>query len=166
MSDKMRPIEFRNLMKWITEEFSNHQSIFGVSDFYTKKNNNAVINVFEKKCEMPVGPAAGPHTQLAQNIVAAYLCGGRFFELKTVQKIDDLEIQKPCIDAEDEAYNTEWSSEFTVPGAYDEYLKAWVVLHFLQKKLFNTLPKFVFNMSVGYDLEGIKTQIRNFSHNF
>ena len=143
----MKPIEFMKLMKWITEEFANHQSIFGISDFFS-----------EKICETALGPAAGPHTQLAQNIVAGYLCGGRFFELKTVQKIDNLEIQKPCIDTEDEAYNTEWSSEFTVPDAYDEYLKAWVILHFLQKKLYNTPPKFIFNMSVGYDLEGIKTQ--------
>ena len=28
--------------------------------------------------ETPCGPAAGPHTQLAQNIVAAYLTGSRF----------------------------------------------------------------------------------------
>ena len=32
--------------------------------------------------------AAGPHTQLAQNLVAAYYAGARFFELKTVQKMD------------------------------------------------------------------------------
>ncbi len=159
MSDIMKPIEFRKLMQWITDENSQHQSIFGISiSNFFKNKHNTEINVFRKNCETTIGPAAGPHTQLAQNIVAAYLCGGRFFELKTVQKIDNLEIEKPCIDAEDEAYNTEWSSEFSVPGAYDEYLKAWVVLHFLQKKLFNTSPKFVFNMSVGYDLEGIKTQ--------
>ncbi len=76
MSDKMQPIEFRNLMKWITEEFSNHQSIFGISDFFSNKNNNCEINVFGKNCETPIGPAAGPHTQLSQNIVVAYLCGG------------------------------------------------------------------------------------------
>ena len=53
--------------------------------------------------ETPIGPAAGPNTQLAQNIVASYVCGGRMFELKTVQIIDgeDLHVSKPCILAED-----------------------------------------------------------------
>jgi len=157
MSDKMRPIEFRKLMRWITEEFSSQQSIFGISDFY-KNDSDIKINIFGKVCEIPVGPAAGPHTQLAQNIISAYLCGGRFFELKTVQKLDELEIEKPCIDAEDEGYNTEWSTELSVPAAFDEYLKAWIILHILQKRIYGTNPEFVFNMSVGYDLEGIKTE--------
>lgn len=32
--------------------------------------------------ETPCGPAAGPHTQLAQNIIAAYLTGSRFLKLR------------------------------------------------------------------------------------
>ena len=80
-------------------------------------------------------------------------------ELKTVQILDELEIEKPCIDARDEGYNTEWSSEFTLLKAYDEYVKAWVILYMLQE-LFDlnagTGRSFIFNMSVGYDLEGIK----------
>ena len=56
--------------------------------------------------ETPFGPAAGPNTQLAQNIIAGYFGGARFFELKTVQKMDGAElaacISRPCILAEDE----------------------------------------------------------------
>jgi putative selenate reductase len=33
--------------------------------------------------------------------------------------MDELEIEKPCIDAELETYNTEWSTELTVQQAYD-----------------------------------------------
>ena len=58
-----------------------------------------------------MGPAAGPHTQLAQNIAAAYYTGSRFFELKTVQIMDGAElsacVNKPCIKADDECYNCE-----------------------------------------------------------
>jgi hypothetical protein len=36
----------------------------------------------------PVGPAAGPHTQLAQNLVLSWLGGARILELKTVQLND------------------------------------------------------------------------------
>ena len=63
----------------------------------------------------PVGPAAGPHTQLAQNIVTAWLAGARVVELKTVQVLDGDAIRaavpKPCINAEDEGFNCEWSTE-------------------------------------------------------
>ncbi len=45
---------------------------------------------FSRRAATPVGPAAGPHTQLAQNIVLAWLAGGRIIELKTVQIKDKL----------------------------------------------------------------------------
>ena len=47
----------------------------------------------------PAGPAAGPQTQMAQNLVLAWLAGGRIMELKTVQVDDRVEISRPCIDA-------------------------------------------------------------------
>ncbi|MCK5736385.1 MAG: putative selenate reductase subunit YgfK, partial [Spirochaetaceae bacterium] len=102
-----------------------------------------------------------PQTQVTQNIISSYLTGSRFIELKTVQKLDALEIPKPCIDMTDEGFNTEWSTELTLGQAWEEYTKAWILLHFLER-LFNLgVPElersFVFNISVGYDLEGIKT---------
>ena len=160
MTDQMTPIPFPLLLNWITEEYENHNSIFSIPEnkFFRVNNKNS-FHVFDEQCSAPVGPAAGPHTQLAQNIISAYLTGSRFFELKTVQIIDTLVIEKPCIDAEDEAYNTEWSSEYTVPKAYDEYLKAWVLLHYLQHLVFKKSNRdFIFNMSVGYDLKGIKSE--------
>ena len=108
-----------------------------------------------------MGPAAGPHTQLRQNIVASYLVGARFIELKTVQIMDHLEIAKPCIDARDEGYNVEWSTEYTLEKAYDEYLKAWIALHIIESAAENKViekPSFIFNMSCGYNLEGIKQE--------
>ena len=76
-----------------------------------------------------------PIHSLAQNIVTSWVAGARFFELKTVQIMDTLEIEKPCIDAEDEGFNTEWSTEFTLDKAYDEYLKGWFLLHMLEAPL-------------------------------
>ena len=161
MGDIMRPVPFKQLLHWITEEYRSQWTIFGIpeSQFFIKENGKS-IQIFDESCATPVGPAAGPHTQLAQNIVAAYLVGGRFFELKTVQKLDSLKFEKPCIDARDEGYNTEWSTELSLEQAYDEYLKAWILLHFIEA-VFNmhvtAKQSFIFNMSVGYDLEGIKT---------
>jgi putative selenate reductase len=112
-----------------------------------------------------VGPAAGPHTQLAQNIAASYLAGGRFIELKTVQTLDGEElarqIPRPCINACDEGYNVEWSTELKVEEALDEYVKAWFLLHVLGEE-FGLCPPggrdFMFSMSVGYSLEGIRSR--------
>ena len=161
MGDIMRPVPFEELMDRIFSEYRQCGSIFGINeDQFHHHNGTHMIKIFGQRCATALGPAAGPHTQLAQNIIAGYLVGGRFMELKTVQKMDTLEIEKPCIDARDEAYNVEWSTEYTLPQAYDEYVKAWVSLHVLetlmQKGKFEK-PSFIFNMSVGYDLNGIKT---------
>ncbi|BEV71554.1 MULTISPECIES: putative selenate reductase subunit YgfK [unclassified Paludibacterium] len=171
MGDIMRPVPFREFLTRIVDEFAQSQSIFGIpaTQFY-RKIDERKIRVFGESCETPVGPAAGPHTQLAQNIVASWLAGGRFMELKTVQILDRLEIEKPCIDAEDECFNTEWSTEFTLPKAWDEYLKAWFALHLLEAIFDPRQPgeekSFIFNMSVGYNLEGIKQPpMQQFIHN-
>lgn len=162
MSDIMHPIELENILNWIFNEYKNHKTIFGIpeSSFF-RKNGNSIHNIFNDKIETPLGPAAGPHTQLTQNIISAYLTGGRFFELKTVQILDELKIDKPCIDACDEGYNVEWSQELKLEQSYKEYVKAWLLIHLL-KNIFNlsdsTNRNFVFNMSVGYNLEGIKTE--------
>lgn len=159
MSDIMRPISIEALLNWITEEFKRNGTIFGIRKFF-KAVPKKTLSLFGEQMETPVGPAAGPHTQLAQNIIAAYLTGARFFELKTVQVIDgeELPVAKPCINARDEAYNVEWSTELRVPDAYDEYVKAWFVLKLLSREFDLGSPDgFIFNMSVGYDFQGIQS---------
>ena len=161
MGDLMRPVSFSELVKRMFSEYKKDGSIFGIhKDQFFKKSNSNKLDIFGERSDTPLGPAAGPHTQLTQNIIASYLTGGRFFELKTVQILDTLEVPKPCIDAEDECFNTEWSTEFTLPKAYDEYLKAWFILYLMEElfELNNSKGRsFIYNMSVGYDLAGIKT---------
>ena len=159
MSDRMNPIPFKNLMEWVHSEYAAEGTIFGVKKIY-KADKSKYMELFGQRFENPLGPAAGPHTQLAQNIIAAYAAGCRFFELKTVQKLDgeDLPVAKPCINAADECYNVEWSTELRVPEAFDEYVKAWFALKVISQEYGMGSPDgFIFNMSVGYDLEGIKT---------
>ncbi|BCZ46490.1 putative selenate reductase subunit YgfK [Clostridium gelidum] len=161
MSDKMQRIPFEKMLTWITKELKEKESIFGVhkDKFYYNETGKS-ITLFNKKLASPLGPAAGPNSQLAQNIVCSYLTGSRFIELKTVQVIDgeDITVAKPCINAQDEGYNVEWSTELKVSEAFDEYVKAWFLLHVLMKELkFDKERDFMFNMSVGYDLKGIKS---------
>lgn len=165
MAQRMKTISFEKIFNWMFTELREHDQIFGIpSTKFYKKEKSTSLEIFTEKLDNPFGPAAGPHTQLAQNIIVSYLVGGRFMELKTVQKLDNLEIEKPCIDAEDEGYNVEWSQELSLEESFDEYLKSWVLLHLLKEVLGlskNSERGFIFNMSVGYDLEGIKTERMN-----
>ena len=159
MSERMYPIPFRSLMNWIVAEYAREGEIFGVHVPYHASGKT--LPIFGERIETPFGPAAGPNSQLAQNIIASYMAGARFFEVKTVQKMDGEElarcVPRPCILAADEGYNQEWSTELEVRQAQDEYIKAWCALKVLSKVYgFGDPDGFVFNMSVGYDLDGIK----------
>ena len=105
MSDTMKVQPFDSLLRRILAEYQENRSIFGIHEslFYTPKPDSpyATPDLFGQYLATPIGPAAGPHTQLSQNIISAWLCGGRFIELKTVQIMDELAIPRPCIDMED-----------------------------------------------------------------
>lgn len=160
MSDRMTPMPFHQLMEWIMEEKKSRNTVFGIHRPYVA-DRDKTLSLFGGRLETPFGPAAGPHTQLAQNIIASYYVGGRFFELKTVQILDgeELPVEKPCILADDECYNVEWSTELYVPQALEEYIKAWFAIRFIAREFGTGSPDgFLFNMSVGYDLEGIRSK--------
>ena len=94
MSDLFRPISSDQLFAWVFKELETHDSIFGIPrrHFFTPSDSDPFqTSAFGHRLETPFGPAAGPHSQMAQNIVAAWLCGARYIELKTVQTIDELE---------------------------------------------------------------------------
>ncbi len=160
MSDRFQPITMEQLTDWVFTELEEKDSIFGIPRraFFTPSETDRFRQPnYGQTRETPFGVAAGPHTQMAQNIVVAWLVGARFIELKTVQTLDELDVNKPCIDLEDEGYNVEWSQELKVYQSFDEYLRAWVLIHALHHKLGfpGDAPGMIFNMSVGYDLQGI-----------
>ena len=161
MSDIMTPMSFGHLVDWMMTEREKSGTVFGEHAPY-QADSRYNRTIFGRPLETPVGPAAGPHTQLAQNIAAAYYTGSRFFELKTVQVMDGAElaacVSKPCIKADDECYNCEWSTELYVPQAMEEYIKAWFLLKVMAKEFeLGSMDGFQFNISVGYDLEGIQS---------
>jgi putative selenate reductase len=117
----------------------------------------------------PVGPASGPQTQMAQNLLLSWLAGSRILELKTVQVNDTLVIPRPCIDAANVGYNVEWSQELKVHESLDQYVQGAMLIHMLrhapevfghpfdETDMAGTVGETVFDMSVGYDLAGIQT---------
>jgi len=159
MSDKFYRIPIERLYNWIIAEEKGNR-IFGLYKellFAPKSNDPFSMRRYGQLLETPLGVAAGPHTQMAHNIISSWLVGARYIELKTVQTLADLEVTKPCIDMEDEGYNCEWSQELKVEDSYDEYLNAWILMHVLKHKFGwdETESGFIFNLSVGYNLEGI-----------
>ncbi|MCK5590341.1 MAG: putative selenate reductase subunit YgfK, partial [Candidatus Pacebacteria bacterium] len=129
MSDRFYPISIDKLFRWILAEEEENR-IFGIYKelFFTPNNKDKFkIKRYGRILETPIGVAAGPHTQLSQNIIASWLTGARYIELKTIQTLDQIEVTKPCIDMEDEGYNCEWSQELKISESFDEYLNAWII---------------------------------------
>ena len=165
-TDRFTPRDAATLLRWMQHDLPNKQ-LFGIDRelfFMPKPDDPFRMERYGKVLETPLGVAAGPHTQLAQNILSAWLCGARYIELKTVQVLDELNVAKPCIDMADEGYNCEWSQELKLDQSFEEYLKAFVLLYVLRDMLNLPVeaepgkgPGFIFNMSAGYNLEGIKS---------
>lgn len=165
-TDRFTPLNAAVLLRWMRDGLARGE-VFGIPQglfFLPRPDDPFRMERYGKVLETPLGVAAGPHTQVAQNILSAWLCGARFIELKTIQALDELNVTKPCIDMADEGYNCEWSQELKLEQSFEEYLKAFVLLHALRHMLGLPAetepgkgPGFIFNMSAGYNLEGIKS---------
>lgn len=164
----MKTTPTKSLFEHIFGEYRAKKTIFEIPMFCIDAMKVLVqrspgFAVHNSSISIPVGLAAGPHTQIAPNLIAGWLCGARVFELKTVQIHDRLDIGKPCIDALDEGHNVEWSTELLVEEAMEEYLRGWIAIKTLALLMDLPCQDFIFNISVGYTLEGITSQkIDNF----
>jgi len=166
-SAPLTPMSLGQLLGRIDHEFEIRNRIFDLPTgrFWSPDPDiDLGFSFVGRRAATPIGPAAGPHSQLAQNIVLAWLGGSRLFELKTVQILDELEIARPCIDMQTIGYNIEWSQELTLGQSLTEYVKAsmlldilheWEPLHDHVSAPAGDPGPHVFDMSVGYDLAGI-----------
>ncbi len=151
----------------IFSEIKSQNSIYGFPlklAFRGIPEKDLSVFFHNQKAATPLGPAAGPHTQMAQNILLSFLGGCRIMELKTVQILDQLEIPRPCIYAPNICFNVEWSQELRLQESLHEYLVAWMLLKFLEYEEVLSIPagdpfyQTIFDISVGYNLEGISSE--------
>lgn len=160
------PMRLDRLLTRIFWEYEHESKIFDLpkSKFFrgdTALDTSIVFHGY--RASTPVGPAAGPHDQMVQNIVLAWLAGSRIIELKTVQIQDELKIPRPCIDVHNVGYNVEWSQELKLEQSLREYVGAAMALEILKASnlLGNEFPpskrETILDMSVGYNLEGISS---------
>lgn len=163
----LTPIPLPVLVNRMFRELEAKKSAFHLPRFKFAKaaaGHDLSTSIFGRRAATPFGPAAGPHTQLAQNIVLSWLAGGRVIELKTVQVLDHLEIARPCIDMETVGFNIEWSQELSLEQSLEEYVKAMMLIEMAKASgLAPDLEDTVIDMSVGYDLAGIRSdKVRTF----
>jgi putative selenate reductase len=164
---QLAPVPFEVLVDRMLSELERKRSAFDLpAQRFVKAypGRDLSIAVHGRRAATPFGPAAGPHTQMAQNIALAWLAGGRTIECKTVQVKDDIEVPRPCIDMETVGYNVEWSQELTVGQSLEEYVKGAMLIEILKASGVGAgLSETVFDMSVGYDLAGIRSaKVRGF----
>ncbi|MCA8979056.1 MAG: 4Fe-4S dicluster domain-containing protein [Planctomycetes bacterium] len=159
----LRPLPLAALLTRLDRELSERGSIFDlpVAKVFTGREQPDVsVRVNGRRASTSLGPAAGPHTQMAQNIALSWLAGGRILELKTVQVLDELEIPRPCIDMQTIGFNVEWSQELKLAQSRDEYVKALMLVRALRERdeleFADGACDTVYDLSVGYDLVGIR----------
>ena len=84
MGDRFHPISMEQLTDWVFDELETKEAVFGVpraAFFVPDPADRFKVDVYGRTLETPFGVAAGPHTQMAQNIVVSWLLGARFIEL-------------------------------------------------------------------------------------
>ncbi|MBI2363342.1 MAG: glutamate synthase, partial [Elusimicrobia bacterium] len=160
---ELRPLPLSRLVSRARSELAARDAVFDLPRrkfFMGAPGKDFSVSFHGRRAATPFGPAAGPHSQLAQNIALSWLAGARIIELKTVQVKDDLVIPRPCIDMQNVGYNVEWSQELKVAESLEEYVKARLLVRVLEAEL--ALPRAlcdtVFDMSAGYDLAGIRSE--------
>ena len=161
---ELRPFPIGPLATRMLREFEQRASIFhlpGARFYQGRAGLDLSVDFHGRRASTPLGPAAGPQSQMAQNLVLSWLAGCRILELKTVQVDDRLRIPRPCIDAQTVGYNVEWSQELRLEESLAEYVKGAMLIEGLRSQaefgLQGVAAETIFDMSVGYDLAGIRS---------
>lgn len=174
---ELRSVPFRDLVTRLYREPATQDALFELprKKWYRPETADPDLGVgfHGARAGNPAGPAAGPHTQMAQNILLSYVAGGRVLELKTVQQQDHLAIPRPCIDMANVGYNIEWSQELCVADALREYVAGAMLVEMFRHdaelgggQLESLSGAVVYDVSVGYDLPGISSdKLRGFLDN-
>jgi putative selenate reductase len=80
------PLPFDVLVRRLFRELGQKRSAFDLPAqrfVSAHPGHDLSVPIHGHRASTPFGPAAGPHTQMAQNIVLSWLAGGRVIECKT-----------------------------------------------------------------------------------
>ena len=160
------PAPFPLLLRRMLREWEHERKVFDLPARRFWRGSEGLdtsVVVHGHRAANPAGPAAGPHGQMAQNVLLSWLAGGRFIELKTVQVNDRLTIPRPCIDMETVGYNVEWSQELRLAESLREYVKGSMLIDvaraagLLGRADDPARDDTILDLSLGYDLAGVRS---------
>ena len=88
MNKIMKTTPMPALLERMFGEAAAKKTMYEIPEYCIDKMKTLVrespgFTVNKSSVSIPAGLAAGPHTQIAPNLVAGWLCGARVFELKT-----------------------------------------------------------------------------------
>lgn len=88
MTNLLQPLPMSRMVEHIARELEMTSTVYSVSPGYRGAPSGA------GELDLPLGVAPGPHGLLAQNLVCAYVAGGRFLSLATLGAPgDDLRVE-------------------------------------------------------------------------
>src|SRR5581483_7205271 len=112
---ELLPLPLARLVTRAFEELDRQRSIFDLPARRFVSGHPRIdtsVDVHMHRVASPLGPSAGPHTAMAQNL-------------------DTLQLPRPCIDARSAGYNVEWSQELKIEQSLEEYVKASMLIEML-----------------------------------
>jgi len=159
----LKPYPFGALVTHMLRELDEKHSVFGLraAGFYRGDvHRDFSVSIHDTPAVSPLGVAAGPHTQMAPNIVLCWLAGARVIELRTVHAVDGADCPRPSIDAGTVGFHLELGHELTMEQALEEYVKASMLIDILcAGDRLGALPGFepvYFDLGLGLELEDIR----------
>lgn len=171
---ELRPAPFRDLVTRLHREPVLQDSLFGLprARWYQPDSDGPDLSVsfHGMRAGNPAGPSAGPHTQLAQNMLLGYVAGGRILELKTVQEREEPAYPLPCIEIGGRRIAGDWSRALFISEALREYVAGAMLIEMFRQndelggRWCGGLDGAVlYDVGVGYDLAGIsRDRVRGF----
>src|SRR5262249_36598599 len=117
-------------------EWERRRTIFDLpaAAFYRPRAGiGLATTAYGQRAANPLGPASGPHTQLAPSIVRAWLSGARVFELKTVHPVERTSTPQRSIDVGSLALHIESAHELPIDVALAQFVGGSMLIEMLEE---------------------------------
>ena len=171
---QLEPAAFADLVTRLYREPVVQNSVFGLprAKWYqpAADDPDLAVNTLGGTAGNPAGPAAGPHTQLAQNMLLAYVAGGRILELKTVQAERVARSLRPYINIGAVGLCANWGAGLYIRDALHQYVAGAMLIELFRRDpdiagafTDNLSGAVICDVGVGYSLSGIRRdRVRGF----
>lgn len=162
-------VDFAVLVQRAFFEWERRRTLFDLAESQFHRDRagfDLSVQRHGRRIANPCGVAAGPHTQLAANIVLGWLAGARAFELKTVQVPEGAQAPRPAIDLGEPCVHAATAHELRLEPVLGEFVGASMLIDMLRASGVLDGPggdetfasaDCVFDVSLGADLRSLRS---------